>query len=315
MPEFDTGYSEANTLAQMTTSVRLLLAPFAATALLVNLWGSAEVPLLGANQQKAASVALPNGPDSFKFAVIGNSGTGEQAQYELANQMAALHQRFKYDLVLLLGGNVQGSERPQDFVNKFEKPYKGLLDGGVKFYAALGNDDSREQRYYKNFNMNGRLHYTFDPRPDVLFVALESTYIDTAQIEWLEAMLRNAKSAWRIVYLHHPLYSSARRHGSDSALRGRLEALFIQYHVSVVFSARDAVYERIRPQNGITYFVVGSGGKLRKGDLDSTSGLTASGFDKDLAFLAAEISGDQMYFSAISRTGDAIDSGMLLRRN
>ena len=308
------GCSEANTLAQVTISVRLLLAPFAATALLLNLWVSPETHLLGAHQQKAASVALPNRPDSFKFAVLGNSGTGEQAQYELAEQMAALQQRFKYELVLLLGGNVQGGERPQDFVNKFEKPYRPLLDAGVKFYAALGNDDAREQRYYKNFNMNGKLHYTFDPRPDVLFVALESTYIDTAQIEWLEAMLTNSKSAWRIVYLHHPLYSSARRHGSDSALRGRLETLFLKHHVSVVFSARDAVYERTRPQNGITYFVVGSGGMLRRGGIDPSSGLTAKSFDTDLAFLAAEISGDQMHFNAISRTGETVDSGVLARR-
>ena len=65
----------------------------------------------------------------------------------LAEQMAKLHGRFQYDLVLLVGDNLYGSERPQDFQKKFEIPYKPLLDAGVKFYASLGNHDAREQRF------------------------------------------------------------------------------------------------------------------------------------------------------------------------
>jgi 3',5'-cyclic AMP phosphodiesterase CpdA len=265
-------------------------------------------------QSSAAPVPLPNQTNSFKFVVLGDSGTGEQPQYELADQMAALRERFKYDVVLLLGGNVYGSERPSDFVKKFEAPYKRLLEGGVIFHAAIGNEDSREQQYYKNFNMNGNTHYTFEPRSDVQFLALDSTYFTKEQIDWLEATLKQSKAAWKIVYLHHPLYSSGRRHGSSSALRRLLEPLLVKYNVTVVFSAHDNVYERTKPQNDITYFVVGSGGKLRQGDIDRNTGLTASGFDTDLAFVAAETTGDQMYFNAISRTGQTVDSGVLARR-
>jgi hypothetical protein len=274
-----------------------------------------ESPPVAKTQSTAASVPLPNQTDSFKFGVLGDSGTGEQSQYELADQMAALRERFKYDIVVLLGDNIIGNARPQDFVKKFEAPYKRLLEGGVTFHAALGNEDSREQRYYKNFNMRGNLYYTFEPRPDIQFLALESTYVEREQVEWLEAKLKDSKSGWKIVYLHHPLYSSGRRHGSNSALRRILEPLFVTYNVSVVLSAHDNIYERTSPQNGITYFVVGSGGKLRKGDIDQNRGLTASGFDTDLAFMAAEIIGDQMYFNAISRTGQTVDSGVLVRRN
>jgi hypothetical protein len=35
--------------------------------------------------------------------------------------------------------------------------------------------------------------------------------------------------------------------------------------VNVVFSGHDHVYERIKPQKGIYYFVSGSAGQLRKG--------------------------------------------------
>jgi len=272
------------------------------------------VALVLASQSTIAPVPLPNRPDSFKFAVFGNSGSGDPAQYELAGQMATLRERFKFDHVLLLGDNVHGSERPQDFVKKFEAPYKRLLDGGVTFHAALGNEDSREQRYFKNFNMNGNLYYTFEPRPDIQLVALESTYADKEQVAWLEGKLRDSPAPWKIVYLHHPLYSSGRQHGSNLSLRGLFQPLFVTHNVSAVFSAHDRVYERTTPQQGITHFVVGSAGKIERGGIEPKSGFTARAFDEDLAFLAVEIAGDQMHFNAISRTGQIVDSGVLPRR-
>ena len=261
-----------------------------------------------------APVALPNRAGSFKFAVLGDFGTGDRTQYELAAQMAKVHQSFKYELVVLVGDNIYGSERPQDFKKKFEDPYKPLLDAGVKFYASLGNHDAREQRFYKPFNMDGKLYYTFSPKPEIRFFALESTYPVPEQIRWLEKELKASGSNWKIVFFHHPLYSSGDRHGSDLRLREVLEPLFLANNISVVLTGHDHFYERVKPQNGITYFVVGSGGKLRSGNIDRSTGITAKGFDTDLAFMAAEIAGDEMYFNTVSRTGQTIDSGVLTRR-
>ena len=300
----------------MTTSLPHRTTPWA-LLLFLGWWTVSSSPrgaLITQDQQTVATVPLPNQAGSFRFAVVGNSGTGEQAQYELGDQMATLRERFTFDDVVLLGGNIQGNERPQDFIKKFEAPYKRLLEAGVTFHAALGNDDAREQRHYKNFNMGGKLYYTFQPRPDVQFVVLESTYFDKEQSEWLEATLRESKSAWKIVYCHHPPYSSGRRHGSYVSLRTRLEAILLKYNVSVVLSARDRIYERTKPQAGITYFVVGSSGEVRNGGIDGSTGLTANGFDTDLVFLVAEIVGDQLHFNAISRSGQTVDSGVLTRR-
>ncbi len=271
----------------------------------------------GEAQQSSSEqlVPLPNKDGSLKFCVLGDFGTGERPQYQLAEQMAALHGRFKYDLVVLVGDNLYGSERPQDFQKKFEVPYKSLLDSGVKFYACLGNHDSREQRYYKLFNMEGKLYYTFSPQANVRFFAFDSNYPEPEQIKWLEDELKASSSDWKIVFFHHPLYSSGERHGSDLRLREVLEPLFIKYNVSVVLNGHDHFYERVKPQKGIAYFVVGSGGQLRKGNIDRGSGITAKGFDTDQAFMAAEIIGDNMYFNAISRTGQTVDSGALSHRN
>lgn len=263
----------------------------------------------------SAPVQLPNKDGSLKFGVLGDFGTGSRNQYEMADQMARVWERFKYKFLVLVGDNLYGSQRPQDFVVKFERPYKALLDQDVKFYASLGNHDAREQRYYKLFNMDGKLYYSFKaPDEDVRFFALDSGYMNESQVDWVEKELRDSNEKWKIVYFHHPVYSSGDRHGSDRRLREVLEPLFIKYNVSVVLQGHDHVYERVKLQNGIAYFVVGSGGQLRRGNIDRNSGITARGFDTDLAFMVAEISGDEMYFNAISRPGNVVDSGIITRR-
>jgi hypothetical protein len=260
-------------------------------------------------------LTVPNRNDSLKFAVLGDFGSGSREQYELAAVMKQAHDLFKYELVVLVGDNLYGSERPQDFRKKFEEPYKPLLDAGVKFYASLGNHDAREQRYYKLFNMDGKLYYSFKPdKQSVRFFALESTYLDPEQVAWFEKELQNSNSDWKIPYFHHPPYSSGDRHGSDTRLREVLEPHFLKYNVSVVFTGHDHFYERVKPQKGIVYFVVGSGGQLRKGNIDKGSGLTAAGNDQDYAFMIGEINGDQMWFDAISRRGGVFDSGVITRR-
>jgi len=181
--------------------------------------------------------------------------------------------------------------------------------------ASLGNHDAREQRDYKPFHMNGQLYYSFKaPAQSVRFFALESTYPVPEQIIWFEKELKNSSEDWKIAYFHHPLYSSAGRHGSDVSLRDKLEPLLVQYNVSVVFTGHDHVYERVKPQKDIVYFVTGSGGQMAVGDLDPKSTITAKGFDKTNAFLIAEIIGDQMTFNTISATGEVVDSGVIKRR-
>jgi predicted MPP superfamily phosphohydrolase len=275
---------------------------------------SGATPLAAMQAAAERLVPLPNQDGSFKFAVLGDFGTGSKQQYELAGRMATLHQEFKYELVVTVGDNLYGSQRPQDFKKKFEIPYKPLLDAGVKFYASLGNHDKREQRSYKQFNMDGKLYYSFTPKPNLRFFALDSSYPVPEQIKWLEKELMESSEDWKIAFFHHPLYSSGDRHGSDVRLREVLEPLFLKYNVSVVLNGHDHFYERVKPQKDIAYFVVGSGGKLRSKNIDRKSGLTAQGFDTDLAFMAAEIIGDAMHFVAISRPGKIVDSGMLTRR-
>ncbi|MBI1897091.1 MAG: metallophosphoesterase [Acidobacteria bacterium] len=258
----------------------------------------------------AVEIRLPCKPGSFKFAVFGDTGTGGREQYEIAQQAASCQRIFPFELAIMLGDNMYGGEAPRDFQKKFEAPYKTLMERGVKFYAALGNHDDAEQRMYKLFNMNGERYYTFRPKADIRFFALDSNYMDQDQFKWVEKALTESHSKWKIVFFHHPLYSSGRRHGPNLELRKVLEPLFVPYGVSFVFAGHEHFYERMKPQSGIYHVIMGSSGKLRRGGINK-SNLTARGFDEDRAFVLCEIDGDTLYLQAISRTGETIDYAAL----
>jgi predicted phosphodiesterase len=254
---------------------------------------------------------LPLEPDSVRFAVIGDMGTGEKPQYELAAKLIEYRRIFPYEFVTTLGDNIYDGDTPGDYESKFERPYKPLLDAGVQFYATLGNHDRPNQRFYKPFNMNGQQYYSYK-KGNVRFFALDTTDMNLRQRVWLEKELQNSGSDWLICYFHHPLYTSAAFHAASTELRGVLEPLFVKYGVQVVFSGHNHVYERVKPQRGIYHFTEGASGSLRKGDLRKTA-LTAAGYDQDCSFMLVEIAGDELYFQTISRTGRTVDSGVIRR--
>lgn len=259
------------------------------------------------------TLALPMKDGSVKFAAIGDTGTGGKGQREVADTMVRYWHAYPFEFVLMMGDNMYGGESPRDFEEKFSNVYKPLLDGKVKFYASLGNHDLSLQANYENFNMNGKEYYRFK-KGNVAFYALNSTYVDQKQVKWLQEQLALDTSEWKVCFFHHSPYSSAKSHGSDDGLRTILEPLFVQYGVNMVITGHDHVYERIKPQQGIYYFVSGAGAKLRRGDINKSSPLTDKAFDVDLSFMLFEVVDDQMYFQAISRTGETIDTGVLARQ-
>ena len=295
----------------------LLVASTLSIGALAYVAGSPASPITAraaAMQQSAAApapiqVTPPREKDSVRFAIIGDTGTGTSSQYQVGEQLTRARQMFPFEFVIMLGDNIYGSERPQDFVNKFEKPYKALLDAKVPFYAALGNHDDPTQRYYKPFNMNGERFYTFT-KGSARFFVLDSNYMDQGQLKWLEEQLARATDRWKIAYFHHPLYSSGEKHGSEIDLRTQVEPLFMKHGVDVVFAGHEHFYERIKPQNGIYYFIEGGSAKLRKGDI-AKGPLTAAGFDTDFTYMLAELGKDAMQFQVLSRNGKPIDSGSL----
>jgi len=267
----------------------------------------------GASASSPLKLTLPVKDGSLRFAVIGDTGSGTEKQRQVADMMVRYKQLFPFEFVLMMGDNLYGSETPKDFENKFSGVYKKLLDDKIKFYATLGNHDLPTQINYEKFNMNGKEYYRFK-KGNVAFYSLNSNYMDKRQVKWLEDELTKDTSDWKICFFHHPPYSSAMKHGSDNQLREVVEPIFLKYGVNVVLTGHDHVYERIKPQKGIYYFVSGAGGQLRTGDIEKQSPLTEKSFDQDMHFMLFEVVGDQLYFQAISRTGETIDSGVLVNQ-
>ena len=264
----------------------------------------------GADVSAPVKLTLPNKEGSVRFVVIGDTGTGSAKQLEVAKMMIRFRQTFPFEFVLLVGDNMYGSEKAADYKLKFENIYRPLLDRQVKFYAALGNHDESNQRFYEFFNMEGQEYYRFK-KGDASFYSLNSNYMDKKQVDWLNEKLAADTAKWKIAFFHHPPYSSGGKHGSDTKLREVVEPIFLKHGVDVVFNGHEHFYERLKPQQGIYYFISGSGGKLRKGDVKKGSPLTGKAFDDDMSFMLLEIDDNQMHYQVVSRTGETVDSGII----
>ncbi len=57
-------------------------------------------------QAAAPKSTLPNAADSVKFLVIGDSGTGDRYQYDVAAKIVEARKRFPFDFAIMLGDNL-----------------------------------------------------------------------------------------------------------------------------------------------------------------------------------------------------------------
>ena len=261
---------------------------------------------------------LPRVPGSLRMVVMGDVGRGDRLQYETAEELTRWHERFEFDLVLLLGDNIYGTGTADDYRTKFETPYRRLLERGVMFRAAPGNHDPDNITSYPLFNMDGRRYYVFErtaglpwAKQRIVFLALDTVRMDRFELAWLQGQLRSAAD-WTIAFLHYPLYSSGRYAYRASRTRAALESIFVNGGVDVAFSGHEHLYERTLPQRGVQYFTSGGGGTVRVGDLRPTA-VTANGFDQDTHFMLVEIAGETMHFQVISRLGATVDFGAVPR--
>ncbi len=272
---------------------------------------SAVFALLASSASRVGDANTP-----LHFAVIGDTGTGEEPQYAISRRMLVEREKAQFDFVLMLGDNIYGGGDPKYFKPRFEDPYKELLAAGVRFYAALGNHDAphaEAHTKYDKFNMGGKRYYTFKKEGDLIeFFVLDTNETKTSELGreqyiWLENELKSSKAKWKVVYFHHSIYSSGRMHSPYMQLRRQVEPLFVANGVNVVFGGHYHVYERIKPQKGIQYFTVGSSGKLMKGNLDRNSKLAAKGNDQVQVFVLAAVDEDKMDVRALTADGNVID--------
>ena len=264
-------------------------------------------PLTGA-AGVTSPLPMPSIRGGTVFAMMGDGGSGDQPQQAVAKAMLTyFNTAHRFPFVLMLGDNLYDD----DYTNEFSIPYKPLIDLGVKFYAALGNHDRDLEIHFKPFNMGDQDRYAFD-QGNARFAALNTNHPgDPLQIKWLDTVFAGAETKWKIAFFHHPLYSSG-EHASESrdVIRPALEDALVRNHVNVVFSGHEHLYERIKPQRGIQYFVSGGGGRnLYSVHLSEFDAVGVS----EHHFMVVEIDGDRLFFEAITQTQKLLDCGIVYR--
>ncbi|MDQ4100324.1 MAG: metallophosphoesterase [Chloroflexota bacterium] len=254
------------------------------------------------------------GPDAIvTAAVVGDTGSGEEPQYEVAEVMSALDP----DLVLHTGDVVYPRGGECHYDDRYYAPYQGLIDS-VPVYPVLGNHDIRTDNgepYLKAFDFPAdssgtERFYSFDYGPmHITAIDSELYYEDesippSAQKAWLIKDLRRTDRPWKVVVIHRPPFNSAPYHGGDPKVLEDLVEIFTAEGVDVVFSGHEHVYERLKPIGGVTYFVTGGGG----GDLRGagTSELTAVSALRYHA-LRLEVGPERLVVEAVGVGGEVFD--------
>ena len=242
-----------------------------------------------------------------RWAVTADSGTGDKGQYAVAKVMAAMHSQNKFDFALLGGDNIYNNGEIEKIGAVFEKPYQPLLSSGVKFYAVLGNHDIRTNQgkdEIKYFQMPGN-YYSFT-KGSVSFFALDTNDLDEAQLRWLDGALAKAKTPWKVVYGHHPIYSSG-HYGTNPAMVRRLVPVMKKYGVQLYLNGHEHDYERTKSMNGIVYITCGGGANVRPVGKSEFTAYSAS----VRHFLAVQNSDKMLHVQAIDTEGKVMDEVML----
>ncbi|MEH2150236.1 metallophosphoesterase family protein [Nostoc sp.] len=247
----------------------------------------------------------------LRFVSVADTGTGAKGQYAVARAMNAYHQKNPYDLVVLAGDNIYNNGEIEKINAVFERPYQPLLKKGVKFQACLGNHDIRTdngdpQVKYAGFNMKGR-YYTFR-RGTVQFFALDTNgNADWKnQLSWLEKELSLSNAPWKVVFGHHPIYSSG-QYGNNPDFIKTFTPLFKKYGVQLYMNGHEHNYERTRAIDGTTYLICGAGAGNRPVGRSEWTGYSTS----DLSFASYEVYKDRIEISAIATDNRVFDKGII----
>lgn len=281
---------------------------------------------------------------ALRFAVIGDAGTGDQNQAAVASQLARWHQSMPFNSVMVLGDNVYQDGEPELFQDRIGKPYQELFKQGVHFNPVLGNHDIKQG--YDNWQLNywgvpRFYHYKLGPKgSDVEFWAIDTNLLTPglekkeqkhapdsnnpygsqqmaqSELDWLKQTLAQSTASMKVVYGHHPMYSTGAatkpiRAWQQSMLVQTLAPILQQYNVDLYMSGHEHHYEHPVSVNGLYHLVSGAGGKL---DTAKRGGPEGKGLIKQLHFMLFDITSQGLVYRTVGANGTLLDSGLIPRK-
>jgi hypothetical protein len=257
------------------------------------------------------------------FAAVGDTGSGGRKAFAVAERMALGYVDRPYGLVTHLGDICYYGRIEERFDDVFVRPYRPLIDAGVAFEVAIGNhdgdvhwSDERLEAIDAELRLLGTpaRYFTTTHGPADFF------YLDSSkpglfgpgssdQLAWLDEALARSTSQWKIVCLHHPVYSSG-KHGPTPGAHLLLEPILVRHAVDLVLTGHDHHYERTLPIDGITYVVSGGGCKTTP----VVPRRFAAQARSTLQSLHVDIVGDRLRAVAVRPNGEVVDRFQLRAR-
>lgn len=244
-----------------------------APAAVVDVCNSLSVP----PQSSPSPPAIKPPGQSVRVLAFGDFGDGGTDQLAVAKAMVTYHKdpNHRFDFGITLGDNFYGqglnSPTHQRWNSNWEVPYGPM---GIRIYATMGNHDyldpasplaevHRSQKS-KSWCLPAP-YYTYTAGP-VQFFAIDTDPIARevntrqTQLAWLEKELAASQARWKVVYGHHPVYSTGGEHGDTPQMIAEVLPLLKKYHVDVYLAGHDHDMQYLKPEAGVYFFVSGAGG-------------------------------------------------------
>lgn len=268
--------------------------------------------------------ATDAGTPEFRILAFGDSGSGSEDQYKLADVM------FQYlpDVMVHTGDLIYPDGERDDYPDKFYAPYAKLL-ARAPFYPCLGNHDVRTARgkpMFSEFELpeNGppsetpERHYWFD-YGSVRFVAIDTNVyrekLEKIIVPWLDEVLAVPGPRWKICFFHHPVYTNA-NYGPTHKLWNTIVPVMEKRGVQLVLSGHDHLYEHsypirdrkvVKPGNGIVYITTGAGGKSLYKQKPTPIPEIKTQYDSDYSFTVIDVTFDALKLMQVNSKNTVID--------
>lgn len=253
----------------------------------------------------------------FKIAIIGDYGLAGRPEKKVADVVKS----WKPDAILTVGDN----NYPIGAANTLDQnigQYYGEYILKHKFYPSPGNHDLGDLKsYIKYFSLYcyeclyktsvpGQGRYYDFTLGQIHFFALNSNpdepdgvSQDSKQATWLKNKLQTVQEKYKIVYFHHPPFSSGTTHGSTKYMQWP----FKEWGVTAVLSGHEHNYERII-KNRLPYFVDGLGGYPARYSFGKPIDGSQVRYNDDYGAMLIKVVNNQMIFQFINSNNKIIDN-------
>lgn len=233
--------------------------------------------------------------------VVGDWGSGTDAQEDVAAQMAAYAQQRQIAAIVTTGDNFYS-----DNASELMQPFAWATDADIPFLISWGNHDVESRRRIE------LIDDTFGDPPrwwshdwgPLDIVILDSTQVDSDQQRRFLVDTLTASDDPTIVVFHHPPYSCGSHGGTDGVLTEWVP--HFDDDVFLVFSGHEHNYQHFESDD-IAYLITGGGGRslTELADCSDDHPRRIAG-EAVHNFVALELT-DSLNVTAIDADGEVID--------